>query len=171
MNTTRPPAPAEGEVLITRSLQAPRELVWQAWTDPAHLSRWHAPEGCQITFTRFDFRPGGGFHSCIRNPSFGDCWCVGEYLEISKPGRIVYKMALADAGGNLVSPAQSGHDPEWPAETLVTLTLEELPGGKTRLTLHQAVQEALARRTGAYPSWLSMLDRLEADLASTSAQS
>ncbi|QJE94745.1 SRPBCC family protein [Luteolibacter luteus] len=151
------------EVLITRSFDVPRDLVWRAWTELDHLKQWHAPRGCEIHFERFDFREGGGFLSCIRNPAFGECWCVAEYLEISKPERIVYKLSMADAAGNLISATAAGHDPGWPDETILTLTLEE-SGGKTLLTLHQTVSEELAKRTGAYPSWLDMLDRLAGQL-------
>ena len=158
---------ADREVLITRSFNAPRELVWQAWSEVEHLMRWHAPAGCEIEFKRFDFREGGGFLSCIRVPTFGECWCIGTYLEIVKPERIVYKMAMADPEGNLVSSEAAGHAPEWPEETVVTLTFEE-EGGETLLTLHQTVSEELAKRTGAYPSWLSMLDQLAARLAAAS---
>lgn len=159
------PTPAPGEILITRVINAPRELVWKAWSDPTHLSRWHAPEGCEISFKRFDFSLGGGFHSVISNPTFGDCWCVAEYLDITPPERLCYKISIADASGNLISSADAGHDPEWPETTIVTLTFTEQPEGKTLLTLHQTTQEELARRTGAYPSWLSMLDRLEGTLS------
>ncbi|MBB5038159.1 SRPBCC family protein [Prosthecobacter dejongeii] len=158
--------PTQGEIFISRHFQAPRELVWEAWTNRDHLTRWHAPEGCEIHFAKFDFRVGGGFHSRIRNPSFGDCWCLGTYLEIVPHERLVYTMAIADAQGNLVLPILAGHDPEWPAETTVTITLTSNVDNTTRLTLHQNVKESLARRTGAYPSWLSMLDRLAEDLVS-----
>ena len=147
------------QVLITRSFDAPRERVWQAWTELEHLKHWHAPRGCEIHFERFDFREGGSFLSCIRNPAFGECWCLGEYLEITPPERLVYKMSMADAAGNRISSASAGHDSAWPDETILTLTLKE-EGGKTLLTLHQTVSEELAKRTGAYPSWLDMLDRL-----------
>ncbi|WP_035602453.1 SRPBCC domain-containing protein [Haloferula sp. BvORR071] len=156
------------EVLITRSFKAPRRLVWQAWSDVEYLKHWHAPEGCEIEFKRFDFREGGEFLSCIRVPAFGECWCIGTYLEIVEPERIVYKMAMADPDGNRVSSESAGHVAEWPEETVVTLTLEERDGG-TLLTLHQTVSEELAKRTGAYPSWLSMLDQLAARLAAGSA--
>lgn len=157
----------DADVLITRTFNAPRELVWQAWTELDHLKQWHAPSGCEIHFERFDFREGGSFLSCIRNPAFGECWCLGEYLEVRPPERLVYRMAMADAAGNRISSSAAGHVSEWPDETVLTLTLEE-EGGKTHLTLHQTVSEELAKRTGAYPSWLDMLDRLAERLAEAS---
>lgn len=154
---------ADREVLITRSFDAPRELVWKAWTELEHLKQWHAPRGCEIHFERFDFREGGGFLSCVRNPAFGECWCVATYLEVVEPERIVYSMALADAEGNLIGSMAAGHGSEWPAETTLTVTFTE-ENGKTVMSLHQTVSEELAKRTGAYPSWLDMLDRLAGQL-------
>ncbi|MFL6197166.1 MAG: SRPBCC domain-containing protein, partial [Thermoanaerobaculia bacterium] len=87
-------------------------------------------------------------------------WCTGVYREIVEPERIVYSLAAADENGDLAEPAEMGMDPDWPRETIVTVTFAELGAG-TQLTLHQTVSEALAKRTGAHPSWLQMLDRLE----------
>ena len=158
-------ADAEREVLICREFDAPRELVFRAWTDPAHLRRWYAPNGCAVEFARIDVRPGGTFHSCIRSPDGHACWCVGEYREVVAPERLVLTLAVADAQGNRVDPAAAGMDPRWPRETVLTVTFEEAGEGRTRVTLHQTVSEALAKQTGAYPSWLQMLDRLVAHLA------
>lgn len=152
---------AAGTVKIERVFDAPRELVFEAWTKPELLLQWYAPHGCTIHFEKIDVRPGGRFHSCIRNPRFGDCWCVGVYREIVQPERIVYTLATADREGNEIEPAQAGHDPRWPRETLVTVTFAEVRGG-TKLTLEQSVAESLAKHTGAHPSWLEMLDRLAA---------
>ena len=112
--------------------------------------------------------PAGRFHSCIHNPRFGDCWCVGVYREIVRPERIVYTLATADSEGNEIEPAQAGHDPRWPRETLVTVTFAQVRGG-TKLTLEQSVAESLAKHTGAHPSWLEMLDRLAALVATRNA--
>lgn len=152
------------EVLITRTFDAPRELVFRAWTNPEQLASWYAPHGCSIAFRQLEVRPGGAFHSVIRTPDGKDCWCRGTYTELVAPERIVYTMAVADADGNLIAPIDAGMEPEWPGETTVTVTFTE-QGGKTSVTLHQTVSEELAKRTGAHPSWLQMLDRLEEQLS------
>jgi hypothetical protein len=72
----------------------------------------------------------------------------------------VYTLAIADRDGNKVAPETVGHDSRWPPETLLTVTFEDQEG-KTKLTLRQNVAESLAKETGAYPSWLEMLDRLD----------
>jgi uncharacterized protein YndB with AHSA1/START domain len=151
--------PADETVVISRVFDAPRELVFEAWTRPEYLLRWFAPHGCSFHFERIDVRPGGGFLSCIRDGSF-ECWCVAVYQEIVEPQRLVYTLALADRDGNKVAAATVGHDPRWPSETLLTVAFDD-QDGKTRLTLRQNVAESLAKQTGAYPSWLEMLDRLE----------
>jgi uncharacterized protein YndB with AHSA1/START domain len=156
--------PAEREVLITRLFDAPRELVFRAWTDPEHLARWYAPRGCTTRFRELDLRQGGAFHSCVRTPDGHDCWAIGVYREIAPPERLVFTLVVADEHGNAVVPGDSGKDSDWPAETVVTVTFVE-EGGRTRLTLHQTVSEALAIRTGAHPSWIEMLDRLAEELA------
>ena len=154
----------KNEVAISRVFDAPREVVFAAWTEPRQLLRWYAPRGCEIRFSAIDVRPGGSFHSCIRPPGGHDCWCKGVYREIVAPERLVFTMAIADADGNLMGPEQAGMDPEWPRETVVTVTFAE-HHGKTKLTLHQSVSESLAKRTGAHPGWLQMLDRLAEELA------
>jgi uncharacterized protein YndB with AHSA1/START domain len=151
------------EVFISRIVDAPREQVFQAWTDPEELEKWFAPKGCTIHFSQIDIREGGTFHSVVKNPAYKDCWCKGTYLEIVEPERIVFTMAIADEAGNLVTPADAGMDPAWPEVTTVTVTFGAM-GDKTAFTLHQTVNETLAKRTGAYPGWLDMLDILEAHL-------
>lgn len=152
------------DVLIVRDFDAPREQVFKAWSDPEILSQWHAPNGCSIEFPAFEFRAGGFFHSLLLTPSGYGCHCKGTYLEIDEPSKIVYQMGFIDEDGN-DAPAPAGMDPEWPAETIITITFEDL-GGKTRLTLHQNVSAELAQRTGALPSWNEMLDRMAGELGS-----
>jgi uncharacterized protein YndB with AHSA1/START domain len=153
------------EVLITRIFDAPREAVFDAWTDREQLMRWYAPPGCQISFRTLDLRPGGAFHSCILTPDGHECWCKGVYLEIARPERIVYTMVIANERGDSIGPTDAGMDPAWPRETVLTVTFAEQEG-KTKLTLRQTVDESLAKRTGAQPSWLLMLDRLADELRS-----
>lgn len=159
----QPDANAQDEVHITHLFDAPRALVFAAWTDPEQLKNWFAPNGCTLIFKEIDIREGGHFHSCVSHPEFGGCWCLGTYLEITAPEKIVFTMASADEHGNAISPQEAGMAPDWPATTHVTVTFKDL-NGKTQLTLHQTVATALAKATGAYPSWIQMFDRLNAML-------
>jgi uncharacterized protein YndB with AHSA1/START domain len=148
------------EVYIRHVFKAERELVFKAWTGPKELPHWYAPRGCEIIFKELDIREGGRFHSCVKDPEFGDCWCKGTYLKVEFPHLLVYTMELADAAGKNVDAADAGMDEGWPAITTVTVTFNELADG-TEVILHQTVSEPLAKKTGAYPSWINMLTRLE----------
>ncbi len=152
------------EVLITRLFNAPREKVFEAWIKPEILVKWYAPKGCNIRFPEINVHEGGSFHSCITTPGGYECWCKGTYHEIVEAERLVFSMAVSDEYGNLITAVEAGMDPEWPNETTVTLTFEDV-NGQTKLKLHQTVSESLAKRTGAYPSWLQMFDILESQLA------
>lgn len=148
------------QVLITQAFSAPRELVYKAWTDKNLLEKWYAPTGCTITFSHLDVRMGGTFHSCVHIAEADyDCWCIGTYLEIVPNEKLVFTMINADEQGNRIDPATIGMDADWPGETTVTVTFTETDG-KTVVTLHQTVSETLAKKTGAHPSWLLMLEKL-----------
>ena len=147
------------EVFIEETFNASPKRVFSAWTDPKKLMKWYAPDGCTIHFKKIKVEIGGQFHSCISNPQFGDCWCIGEYKEIVLNSKIVFTMINADEKGNPINPTEIGMDPDWPGETLVTVTLTE-ENGKTKLQLRQTVSQGLAKKTGAYPSWLQMLNNM-----------
>ena len=149
------------EVFIEETFKASIDRVFRAWTDPQQLMKWYAPEGCTIRFKQLDIHTGGKFHSCITHPTHGDCWCIGEYLEIVPNRKIVFTMINADEDGQPVNPADIGMDADWPGETVVTVTFAE-EKGSTRLQLRQTVSQALATKTGAFPSWLQMLGKMKA---------
>lgn len=151
---------SSNEVLIEETFNAGIERVFSAWTDPEKLMKWYAPEGCTIHFKKNQIETGGQFHSCISNPQSGDCWAIGEYKEVLPNTRIVFTLINADENGHPVNPAEIGMDPDWPGETLVTVTLTE-ENGKTRLQLRQTVASGLAKKTGAYTGWLQMLNKLQ----------
>jgi uncharacterized protein YndB with AHSA1/START domain len=149
----------KNEVFIEDVFNASIERVFEAWTNPEKLMKWYAPFGCSIRFNTIDIKPGGKFHSCISNPQYGDCWCIGEYKEVIPFTKIVFTMINADETGNAINPVDIGMDPDWPGETLVTITLSD-DQGRTRLQLRQTVSQEVAQRTGAYPSWLQMLNNM-----------
>lgn len=156
--------PADPDIRITRSIAAPRRLVFQAWSDAQHLRRWYAPAGCELTTCEIDFRPGGALRLCIRTPQGYECWCRGTYLEIAGDERVVFSLENTDAQGDPLAQGAGGMDPEWPVKTVVTVSFADDAGG-TRMTLHQSASERVARRTGAHPGWLSMCEQLERYLA------
>ncbi len=148
------------EVFIEKTFNASPEKVFSAWTDPEKLMKWYAPDDCTIHFKKIKIETGGQFHSCISNPQFGDCWCIGEYKEVLPHTRIVFTLINADENGKPIIPADIGMDPDWPGKTLVTVTFTE-ENGKTKLQLRQTVSQELAKKTGAYPSWLQMLNKMQ----------
>jgi uncharacterized protein YndB with AHSA1/START domain len=150
-------------VRIQQTFDEPRDLVFDAWVQRDLLEEWFAPDGCTLQIARLDVREGGGYHWCVRNPSFGECWTIGSYLEVVRPERLVFTATIADADGTPQTPASQGHDPAWPPNTIVRVTFTE-GGGQTVVTLEQNVSESLAKRTGAHPSWLQMLERLRRQL-------
>ena len=88
------------ELLVTRVIDAPRALVFKAWTEPEQVARWWGPQGFTTTFCDMDIRPGGTFRFCMRSPAGTDHWKRGVYREIVAPERIVFTFAWEDAAGN-----------------------------------------------------------------------
>jgi len=157
---------AEPELVITRIFDAPRELVFKAWSEPEHLVRWWGPKGFTTPHCTVDFRVGGAWHLCMRSPEGKDYWCKGVYREIVAPELIVTTDCFADEAGNLVSPTHYGMSPEVPAEMLLTVRLAD-ETGKTRLTVQQSLPLSLARSIGAVDGWNQSFDRLAAALATS----
>ena len=137
----------ERELVITRVLDAPRRLVFKAWTEPERVVRWWGPQGFTMPSCKMDVRPGGAFRFCMRSPDGTDHWLQGVYREIAEPERLVLTWAWEDAEG------KPGH------ETLVTVSFAE-HSAKTKLTLHQAVFESITARDSHQGGWTSSLDRL-----------
>ena len=148
------------DLFITHLFDAPRELVFGAWTDPEHLKHWYAPEGCTIEFKTIEVKPGGKFHSCIDDPVHGNCWIKGIYNEVAFPEKLVFSMVLSNENGDNVSANEAGKSDEWPEALVTTVTFTPV-GNQTKVTLHQTVAEEEAKKTGAYQSWFSMFERLQ----------
>ena len=117
--------------VITRTFDAPRTLVFQAFTESERLAQWWGPKGFAMLVSRLDLRPGGVFHYQMRSPDGHAMWGKFVYREIVAPERIVFVNSFADEAGNLVRHPAS---PTWPLEVLSILTLTE-QAGKTTLTL------------------------------------
>ena len=147
------------DLLITHLFDAPRELVFNAWTDPEELKHWYAPDGCTIEFKTITVKVDGEFHSCIHDPVHGDCWIKGIYQEVQFPEKLVFTMILSNEDGDTVNANAAGKAEDWPQAIVTTVTFTTI-GDQTKVTLHQTVAEEEAKKTGAYQSWFSMFDRL-----------
>ena len=143
---------AQRELVISRIFDAPPRVVFKAWTEPEHLVGWWGPHGFTMPSYKMDTRPGGAFRFCMRSPEGTDHWLQGIYREIVEPQRLVFTWAWEDAQG------KPGH------ETVVTVTFAE-QGGKTKLTLHQAIFESVSARDAHQSGWASSLGCLAEYLA------
>ena len=157
-------ASSAAELVITRVFDAPRRLVFEAWTKPEQLMRWFGPKGFTTPFCEVDFRVGGAFRYCMRSPEGRDYWGIGIYREIVNHERIVYTDAFTDADGNPVAPSHYGMSSSHPAETLVTVMFVE-ENGRTKLTLRHGIAETVTERDGTRQGWNELFDRLAEELA------
>ncbi len=139
---------AGGEILITRVFDAPRQRVFEAWTQTGHLARWFGPRDFTAPVIEADVRRGGAWRICIRSPEGTEYWMHGVYREVAPPERLVFTHIWEEGHG------AAGH------ETLVTLTFEDV-GGRTRMTFHKAVLVSVAERNAQHAGWSECLDRLD----------
>jgi len=139
---------AESELVITRIFDAPRELVFQAWTENEHLQHWQAaPRGFTVTPHESDIRPGGRFRISMHAPDGAEHRVEGAYKEVTAPERLVFTHRWLDDSGN-TGP-----------ETLVTITFTAI-GDRTEVTLRQTGFTSVGSRDGHQEGWSSALERL-----------
>ena len=121
-------------MVVTQVFDAPRELVWRAWTDPKYVMRWWGPKGFTAPVCRMDFRVRGKFLMCMRTPDGQEFWNGGEYHEIVAPEKIVSSMYFSDSEGNKVEPAHYGIEHEAIEGAYDVTLFEDLGDGRTKLT-------------------------------------
>lgn len=163
------PAPSGNKFVITREFNAPRLLVWKAWTEPEHLKRWFGPKGFTMPACTLDLRPGGVFHYCMRSPDGHEMWGKWTFREIVPPEKLVLVASFSDAKGGVTRHPLSAN---WPLEMLSTTTLAE-HAGRTTLTIEWTALNATdsERQTfdgshdGMRMGWTGTLDQLAAYLA------
>ena len=156
---------AKERMIVTRTFDAPRELVWKAWTDPHYVMQWWGPKGFTSPVCKMDFRVGGKFLYCMKSPEGQELWNAGEYHEIVPHEKIVSSMYFADAEGNRIDPAQLGieHDA---IEGAYDVTLfEDLGNGKTKLTFIGNETMEDATESGQVEGMNQILDKAAAIIA------
>lgn len=142
-------ATSANELVITRIFDAPRALVFAAFTERKHLERWQgAPEGMTVTVEESDIRPGGRFRICMHAPDGTEHWLAGVYREVLPPERLVFTHSWLDARKKPT------------IETLVTITFADRDG-RTELTLRQTGLASPASRVGHEEGWKSTFNRLQ----------
>src|ERR1044071_6634257 len=105
--------------VISRVFDAPRDMVWKAWTERERLMQWFGPKGFSMPTASLDLRPGGAFHYCLRSEDGKDMWGKFVYREIVKPDRIVLVNSFSDAKGSVT---RHPLVPTWPLQMLSTTT-------------------------------------------------
>lgn len=145
----------EREIVITRVFNAPRERVFEAWTDPKCIAQWRGPRGFTTTIDEMDVRPGGVWRFVMHGPDGVDYQNRIVYEEIVRPERLVYQ--------------HSSDQEDDPGQFQVTVTFGE-EDDKTRLTMRMLFQSTAEREKnvefGAIEGGKQTLDRLAEHLAS-----
>lgn len=169
MSTSPPGADSGVAFLLTRVFDAPRERVFQAWSEAERLEKWWGAKGFGMRVATLEFRPGGVFHYAMKLPDGREIWGKFVYQEIQTPEKIVFVNGFADEAGN---PIRNPFAPIWPLEVMNTMTLSE-QAGKTTLTLRGVPQNAsdaeralfAAARPSMQQGFTGTFDQLDAYLA------
>lgn len=171
--TTTSEKPAAGHdknaFVIARSFDAPRALVWQAFTQPERMKQWWGPKGVIIIASNMDLRPGGTYHYGMRTPDGKEMWGRLVYREIAAPERLVFVNSFSDANGGLT---RHPIVPTWPIEMLSTFLFTEA-AGRTTFTVNWSplnpTPEERATFDGGHDGmkqgWSGTMDQLAAYLA------
>jgi uncharacterized protein YndB with AHSA1/START domain len=155
--------------VITRIFDAPRDLVFDAFTQREHLMNWFGPKGFKMLSTTLDLRTGGVFHYGMQAPDGSTVWGKWIFREIVRPERLVAVVSFSDAAGGVTRHPYSA---SWPLETLSTTSFAE-QGGKTVMTLKWEAINATGEERKTFDSshegmktgWGGTLDQLEHYLA------
>ena len=142
-------------ITISRVFDAPREVVFKAWSTAEHIKRWFSPDVCSVPEAEIDFRPGGAFVVCMRMPDGTDHWARGKFIKVSPVDRLAFTLAVEMAGAV-----------RFTAETHVDFEVE---GAGTRMTVRQVYElhdpAFFGAPAGALEGWRTTLDKLEAEVA------
>jgi uncharacterized protein YndB with AHSA1/START domain len=148
-----PAAISTQEITITRVFDAPRELVWKAWTEPDQLAQWWGPLGWtnRLETIEMDVRPGGAFRvTSVSDEDGTEMTTSGAYREVLEPERLVLEEPGKDA---------------WHENAVSVVTLTDLGDGRTEIVLHATIQTTEELRAHAEAGMAASLDRLAEHLA------
>jgi uncharacterized protein YndB with AHSA1/START domain len=157
------------DFVISREFDAPRDLVFKAWTEPKRLAQWWGPKGFKLKVANVDLRPGGMFLYGMTAPDGNEMWGKFIYREITPPERMVFIVSFSDENGGTTRHPMS---PTWPLQMLNVVTLTD-HGEKTTLTLRSSAYEATqeerdtfrAGRSSMQGGFTGTFDQLTAYLA------
>jgi uncharacterized protein YndB with AHSA1/START domain len=162
--------PKNADFIISRVFDAPRELVWKAFTEPERMKEWWGPRGSTIIASKMDFRVGGTYHGAMRDPSGTVMWAKFIYRDIAALERLVWEHSFSDEAGGVTRHPLA---PTWPLKLLTTVTFADAPGGKTALTLRWSPLDATDEERKTFDAmhdsmnggWAGTFERLDAYLA------
>lgn len=158
------------QFVINRTFDAPIELMFAMWTDPKHVSQWSSPKGFEMNFLKAEIKPGGSSFYFMTNGSI-KMYGRANYLEITRPHRIVYTQQFCDENENI---SRHPMAPTWPETMLTTVTLAEEGPDKTRVTVlweihgtttREELETFIKAKSGMTQGWTGSFDKLEAHLA------
>jgi uncharacterized protein YndB with AHSA1/START domain len=160
---------ASKDFVISRVFDAPRDRVWKAFTEPAHMKQWWGPKGFKVLSSKMDLRPGGTYHYGMESPDGKVMWGKFVYREVVPPEKLVFINSFSDEAGGLTRHPMA---PTWPLEMLSTFTFEE-QGDKTKFTVrwapHNPTEEERKTFDAGHASmtqgWGGTMEQLEAYLA------
>ena len=155
----------DNDFILTRVFDAPRALVFKAWTDPKHLVQWWGPKDFTNPVCRMDLRPGGAYRVTMRSPEGEDYPLHGVFLEILEPEKLVMTMDASDHPAEFHQLFNKFRGKEGPPMKLtMTVTFEE-DGDKTKLTVVQRFDSTADRdanvKLGAVGGWTQSFERLD----------
>jgi uncharacterized protein YndB with AHSA1/START domain len=163
-----------GDFVISRVLDAPRELVWKCFTDPEHMKQWWGPKGVKVVKSDMDLRVGGTYLYGMQVPNAPVMWGKFVYREIVPPEKLVFINSFSDENRGLTRHPMS---PSWPMELLSTFTFEEAGPGKTKFTIRWSPYNATAEERKTFDAgqasmnqgWSGTLEQLETYLTTAKA--
>lgn len=147
------------DVAITRTFDAPRELVWKEWTEPERFKRWWGPKDYTSPSAEMDVRVGGNYLASMRSPEGVETWGTGTYTEVREPMRLVMNDYFADAMGNVVPASYYNMPGDFPLELHITVTFEEHEGKTTMTLRHSGIPPEMAKDAEA--GWNQSFDKME----------
>ena len=158
------------DFVISRVFDAPRELVWKAFTDPKRMKEWWGPKGLTVHHSKIDLRPGGTYHYGMKSPDGIPMWGKFTFREIVPSERLVFISSFSDEDGGTTRHPMA---PSWPMLMHSTFTFEDEPGGKTKVTVRWQAYQAAPEEQRTFDTghasmtqgWTGTLDKLTAYLA------
>ncbi|MGQ0484767.1 MAG: SRPBCC family protein [Hyphomicrobiales bacterium] len=161
---------SDREFVISRVFDAPRDLVFKAFTEAERMQHWWGPKGFIVVKSAMDLRPGGFYHFCLKGPDGALMWGKFVYREIVAPERIVWINSFSDEARNVTHHPMS---PTWPLEMLSTALFEEDGKARTKVTLkwspHNSDEAGRATFAAGHASmnqgWSGTFEQLAAYLA------